>query len=151
MKKSDNRKNFTCLNCKQVVTIDSDIGTAHRNHCPFCLWSKHVDESKEGDRKSTCQSLMEPIGLTFKKEKPDKYHLEEKGELMLIHQCLGCGKISLNRLAADDEPQRLLELVNKSSTFNKKTKEKLKKSEIYWLSQDDEKEVRRQLFGNKIL
>lgn len=122
---------FKCLNCQCFVPTDKYIGTAHRNHCPFCLWSQHVDQSQEGDRKSSCQAGMEPIGLTFKKEKPDKYHPEEKGELMLVHRCTGCGKISLNRIAADDETGEILKLLEKSKGLN----------------EEDRQEVQIQLFG----
>lgn len=70
------------------------MGGRHRNHCPNCLYSKHVDGKMPGDRKSECHSLMEPIGLLTRRN----------GEQVLIHRCLGCGKIDPNRVAADDNP-----------------------------------------------
>jgi hypothetical protein len=50
---------------------------------------------------------MEPIGLTMKKGR-NKYRREQQGELMLIHQCIECGSLSINRIAADDDPSTIL-------------------------------------------
>jgi hypothetical protein len=50
---------------------------------------------------------MMPIGLTMKKGR-NKYRLENGGELMLIHQCIECGTLSINRIAADDDPSRMI-------------------------------------------
>lgn len=54
-----------------------------------------------GDRRSLCQGRMKPIGLTRK----------SKGELMVVHQCLKCGKLSPNRIAGDDNCDVLLSLL----------------------------------------
>jgi hypothetical protein len=50
---------------------------------------------------------MKPIGLTMKKSR-NKYRLESRGELMLIHQCSECRDLSINRVAADDDPDSIL-------------------------------------------
>ena len=76
------------------------MGGRHRNHCPLCLYSKHVDRSHPGDRRSDCRSLMEPIG-TF--HRPN-------GEQMVVHRCGGCGAERHNRIAADDNAVALLRL-----------------------------------------
>jgi hypothetical protein len=47
---------------------------------------------------------MKPIGLTLKRSR-NKYRLKSRGELMLIHACEGCGTISINRIAADDDAE----------------------------------------------
>lgn len=91
-------KGFICEHCRAPVSTNRFIGTSHRNHCPFCLWSKHVDEKISGDRKSRCHGMMKPIGLAFKKS----------GELMLVHLCQRCGKESRNRIAGDDDPKIIL-------------------------------------------
>ena len=88
------------------------LGTHHRNHCPFCLWSKHVDAQRLGDRNDSCQGMMKPAELAFKKEKIDKYGKERQGELVIIHQCLLCGKISRNRIAGDDSTEEITKLVD---------------------------------------
>lgn len=47
---------FTCKNCGRVV-VPEGAGSTHRNHCPNCLCSLHVDE-EPGDRASACGGLM---------------------------------------------------------------------------------------------
>jgi len=138
---------FICSHCGRKVFYDRRIGTEHRNHCPFCLWSQHEDLEIAGDRKSDCHGQMEPIGLTFKHEGKDKYGQEKQGELMLIHQCLKCGKISINRLAADDDNQAILKVFEKSQQMDLKRKQQLKAQGIELLEEKDKKEILTQLFG----
>ena len=66
-------------------------GSDHRNHCPNCLSSLHVDE-EPGDRASDCGGIMEPVAVWVRKG----------GEWAIIHRCKRCGKLSSNRVAADD-------------------------------------------------
>lgn len=140
-------KGFECAYCHQWVPFDKFIGTRFRNHCPFCLWSKHVDEKKSGNRQAFCHGLMKPIGLTFKKEGFDKYGKPRQGELMLIHQCQNCGQISINRLAADDESQMVLKIFEESKKLGREILEKIKKENIRLLAKEDEREILSQLFG----
>ena len=51
---------FACVHCGSAVPANTD--GHYRNHCPYCLWSLHVDELP-GDRASECRQPMEPIGL----------------------------------------------------------------------------------------
>ena len=90
---------FRCGHCGLDVSLDAP-GTAHRNHCPQCLWSKHLDDDTPGDRDADCGSSMEPIAITVRGD----------GEWVLIHKCLGCGELHLNRSAGDDSPLLLLRL-----------------------------------------
>ncbi len=92
---------FTCKNCGQTV-VPEGAGSDHRNHCPYCLTSVHLDE-EPGDRASDCHGKMEPIGVWVRKN----------GEWALIHRCTICGKLDSNRVAADDNPMRLLALATK--------------------------------------
>ena len=39
---------FPCENCGKMITPEG-AGTHHRNHCPYCLCSIHVD-NEPGDR-----------------------------------------------------------------------------------------------------
>lgn len=110
--------NFECLNCGKGISTDSLIGTLNRNHCPFCLYSKHVDQNIPGDRKSKCQAGMEPVGLTFKHEGFDKYGREKQGEIMLIHLCPKDQKISINRIAGDDDPEIILKIFQNSQNLD---------------------------------
>lgn len=83
---------FACEHCgKKVAPIV--YGGSYRNHCPFCLWSKHVDSDIPGDRANSCQGMMEPVGVTTK----------SGGEFTLIHKCIKCGFSRLNRIAGDDD------------------------------------------------
>jgi len=133
------KEGFRCNHCKQLVPITKFIGTEHRNHCPFCLWSGHVDLNKPGDRKAKCGAGMEPVGLTFKQEGLDKYGQPKKGEIMIIHRCAECGKISINRIAGDDNPEAILDVL--------KNPQKISQDDIKLLTEKDKKEILTQLFG----
>jgi len=146
---SKKKKGFLCSHCGRLVHLDTFIGTSFRNHCPFCLWSKHVDFRKSGDKQSQCQGEMEPIGLTFKHEGYDKYGKRRQGELMIIHRCLDCQKFSINRIAADDNSELILELFDKSCHIADKLRSELKSEGIDLLTPKDKKEVETQLFGKK--
>ena len=74
-------------------------GSDHRNHCPYCLSSVHVD-NEPGDRASACHGVMEPISVWVRKN----------GEWAVIHRCTVCGKMGSNRIAADDNPMKLMAL-----------------------------------------
>lgn len=140
---------FSCDHCGQWVPLSELMGTAHRNHCPFCLWSKHVDLEEPGDRKSECRAKMKPIGLTFKHEGVDKYGNLRQGELMLIHECTGCGKISINRIASDDKVETILEVFEQSQGLNSNKLKQLKQMNIDPVSEKDKAELYAQLFGKQ--
>jgi len=91
-------ESFTCRHCGWPV-VSGGAGSDHRNHCPNCLHSLHVDETP-GDRAAECHGVMEPIGVWVRKG----------GEWAIIHRCTVCGKLSSNRIAADDNPMRLMAL-----------------------------------------
>lgn len=106
----ENNGGFKCTSCKSWVSSSREAcGVNHRNHCPFCLVSLHVDQTRAGDRRSACRSRMVALGLTFKKVRK-RFPGEGQGELMIIHRCTDCGKIDINRIAADDNPEALYAL-----------------------------------------
>ena len=92
---------FTCKACGRPVTPNG-AGTAHRNHCPCCLASRHLDV-EPGDRAAECGGAMDPIAVWVRKN----------GEWALIHRCRICGALSSNRIAADDNPMKLMSLAMK--------------------------------------
>ena len=92
---------FTCRNCGWMVSPQG-AGTGHRNHCPNCLHSLHLD-IEPGDRDANCGSIMEPISVWVR----------NKGEWAIIHRCKRCGQISSNRIAADDNPVKLMSIAMK--------------------------------------
>lgn len=87
----EGRESFKCVHCRAFIgpTVS---GGKHRNHCPLCLHSRHVDGKRPGDRASDCGAKMAPAGRFTR----------PNGEPMLLHRCLGCGFARSNRLAADD-------------------------------------------------
>lgn len=88
MSREQENRGFTCEYCgKQVEPLSNG---SYRNHCPFCLYSKHVDIIP-GDRAQACDGLMEPIRIR---------HHSNKG-YQIIHKCLRCGEIKVNRVAQD--------------------------------------------------
>ena len=77
---------FVCGGCGyRVEPVDTG---SYRNHCPRCLYSRHVDV-RPGDRASACGGLMVPIGIR---------HAGKKG-WQLVHRCENCGATSANRVA----------------------------------------------------
>lgn len=97
-KRRSSNDTFKCKHCRRFIGPLLS-GGHHRNHCPFCLYSSHVDE-QSGDRLNTCGSSMEPIG-SFQRF---------KGEYVIVHRCLGCGFERFNRIAADDDFDLVLSL-----------------------------------------
>jgi hypothetical protein len=138
---------FQCRHCQSYVYTQPDYsGVQNRNHCPFCLRSRHVDHLQPGDRLSACKAVMQPIGLTVK-QSHNKYGEGRYGELMLIHQCNECGKISINRVAADDWRDSLMEIYYASSGLALPTQQMLEASGIRLLHAEDLKLVVNQLHG----
>nr|WP_281202156.1 RNHCP domain-containing protein [Nocardia jejuensis] len=90
---------FRCVGCRLDVPIHAP-GTAHRNHCPNCLVSLHVDRKIPGDRAATCRSRMEAVSISARAD----------GEWMVVHQCTACGELSVNRAAGDDNALALVRL-----------------------------------------
>lgn len=90
---------FVCLHCGRKV---SPLGYTSRNHCPFCLWSLHVDVFP-GDRNEACHGLLEPIAAA-----PDA----KKG-YVLCHRCVKCGAVRKNKAANDDSMDRIIFLTSK--------------------------------------
>lgn len=151
MQKISRRKfGFQCNHCKQWVVVNQTIGTQHRNHCPMCLWSLHVDLKKPGDRKSLCHGSMGPIGLVFKDEGTDKYGNKRQGEIMLVHHCMKCDEISVNRIAADDDAEKILEVFESTQTLESSLKESAKAKGLVLLKEKDTEEIERQMFGKTL-
>ena len=87
---------FVCENCGKKV---SKLGYSCRNHCPYCLYSKHVDVNP-GDRAETCHGLLEPIGVD----------LQNKKGYVIIYKCQKCGAIRKNVSARDDDMRKIIKL-----------------------------------------
>ncbi len=96
---------FVCKACGRTV-FPEGAGTRHRNHCPYCLSSKHLDV-EPGDRAADCGGTMEPIAVWVR----------NGGEWAIIHRCKICGALSPNRIAADDNPLKLMSVAMKPVAF----------------------------------
>lgn len=138
---------FECAHCGKRIELFGSIGTRNRNHCPYCLFSKHVDSALPGDRASGCQGFMSPIGLAFKKEREDKFGNARRGGIMIIHECGSCGAFSVNRIAGDDDPASIMEALRRSVALSGNRLESLRQAEVEPLSEKDRGEVMKQLFG----
>src|SRR5689334_19055720 len=139
---------FKCGNCNSLVSSMNMLsGVQNRNHCPYCLWSRHLDLNSAGDRLSACKAGMRPIGLTMKKSR-NKYQLSPRGELMLIHQCAECETVSINRIAADDDRETILAVFQSSLSLEHGIFDD--QHSIYLLGADDEAKVHTQLYGLKM-
>ena len=88
-KKNDD--SFICEHCGKEVL---PLGYSSRDHCPFCLWSKHLDVNP-GDRANECKGPMEPIRV-----EPDS----KKG-YVIIYRCKKCGELHRNRAANEAKVQ----------------------------------------------
>lgn len=106
-------KDFHCIRCGNPISVQQVVsGVNNRNHCPYCLWSRHMDLYIAGDRLSACKAPMRPVGLSMKPAH-NKY-AATGGELMLVHACVDCGRISINRIASDDDADHIFEVYSAS-------------------------------------
>ena len=139
-------ESFRCAHCGAlVIRAAFTSGVINRNHCPFCLWSRHVDWQRAGDRMSACKGKMRPVGLALKRER-NKY-AADSGELMVIHACQECGQVSVNRIAADDRAEELLAVFENTGLLTARVREALCAAQIEWLTQDKMGIVLRRLYG----
>jgi hypothetical protein len=106
-----------------------------------------MDWRVAGDRLSSCRAAMAPVGLTTKLSR-NKYARERDGELMLIHRCLGCGALVINRVAADDIADNLLALFEESCAAGPALRAELAAAGIDMLAASDRPLLRRRLFGS---
>ena len=93
-KKNDN--SFVCEHCGKEVL---PLGYSSLDHCPFCLWSKHLDINP-GDRASDCKAVMDAVTA-----EPDA----KKG-FIITHKCRKCGALKRNKAADDDDRAKLIKL-----------------------------------------
>lgn len=89
---------FVCENCGKKV---DRLNYSARDHCPFCLCSKHVDINP-GDRLNECKGLLKPVDI-------EKF----KDTYKIIYECNKCGKKHKNIMANDDNMDLIIELSKK--------------------------------------
>ena len=95
---------FICENCKRNV---NKLNYTSRDHCPYCLYSKHVDINP-GDRLNSCKGLLIPIGI-------EKF----KNAYKIIYKCKNCNQTHKNICATDDSFDEIINLsIEKGGNFN---------------------------------
>ena len=138
---------FKCAHCQAFVPSAHWIsGVNNRNHCPYCLWSCHLDLYTAGDRLSACKAPMAPVGLTLKRSK-NKYQPEARGELMLIHQCTWCKALSINRIAADDDAESVMAVFQDSLSSAEEMYARCQEHAVLMLQAEDREIVHARLYG----
>lgn len=89
-------EDFVCGHCGRDVK-----GNGYTNHCPDCLWSKHVDINP-GDRAATCGGLMAPISVE-----------QKGGDYIITHKCEVCAHTKPNKTTIDDDFSMIVELAKR--------------------------------------
>ena len=89
-------ESFHCAQCGAAVQ-----GDGYTNHCPHCLWSRHVD-IHPGDRAADCGGMMEPRSIEYR-----------GGQFTITHHCSACPHVRRNRAAPNDSREALFALVHK--------------------------------------
>ena len=91
-----NDSGFVCEHCGKTV---EPLGSTSRNHCPYCLWSLHLDVNP-GDRASECRGLLKPV----------KVEINPKRGFVVVHKCEKCGELRRNKAADDDDRNLIIAL-----------------------------------------
>ncbi len=89
-------EDFSCEQCGFFV-----VGDGYTNHCPRCLFAKHVDVNP-GDRLESCGGLMEPIAYE-----------QTAGQERITHCCVRCGVVRNNKVQKEDDFETLLSVAKK--------------------------------------
>ena len=93
-----NKEDFVCDHCGEKVA-----GNGYTNHCPKCLWSKHVDVNP-GDRAEGCLGIMKPEKIIAKK---DTY--------AITHVCQRCGFERNQTLSKDDDFDEVITIIKSAN------------------------------------
>ena len=88
-------ESFICEHCGKNV---SKLEYTARDHCPYCLYSKHVDINP-GDRANLCKGLLKPIDI-------EKF----KDTYKIIYKCEKCNELHKNIIAVDDDMNEIIRI-----------------------------------------
>lgn len=92
-------ESFICEHCGSKV---EKLGYTCRNHCPRCLYSKHVDINP-GDRAEKCHGILQPISV----------EINPKKGYVIVFRCKKCGMLKKNKAAVDDNMNLIIDLSSK--------------------------------------
>ena len=95
-------ESFICENCHKEV---EKLNYTARDHCPYCLYSKHVD-IMPGDRLNECKGLLKPIAI-------EKF----KDTYKIVYKCNKCNEIHKNIMATDDDMNLIIELTKETPKY----------------------------------
>ena len=84
-------EDFICAHCGAEV-----LGNGYTNHCPKCVYSKHVDNNP-GDRQSNCNGMMKPVSIE-----------QKNGKFIIAHKCEKCGKIIKQHASENDDMNTII-------------------------------------------
>lgn len=93
-------EDFVCDNCGFEAR-----GSGYTDHCPKCLYSKHVDINP-GDRKSECNGMMQPTSASH-----------DRDGFIIRYQCMKCGMKKSMKAASDDNKEMLNQLFTRGAAF----------------------------------
>jgi len=97
-----NDESFICENCNRKV---EPLKYSSRDHCNYCLYSKHVDINP-GDRLNTCKGMLMPIGI-------EKF----KDTYKIVYRCNKCNIVHKNIMANDDDMDKIIEISKAPSNY----------------------------------
>jgi DNA-directed RNA polymerase subunit RPC12/RpoP len=100
MSKKNENSAFICTKCKKEVVPLSN--GSYRNHCPHCLYSLHVDNAI-GDRQNNCMGLMKPVSVIYNSKKG----------YQIVHKCLKCSFVRVNKIAENTQMPDNFEIILK--------------------------------------
>jgi hypothetical protein len=86
-------EDFICGNCGKEVK-----GNGYTNHCPECLWSRHVDKNP-GDRAETCGGLMRPVEV-----------IKDGKGYVILHRCVKCAFERKNKVGEGDNFEMVIKI-----------------------------------------
>lgn len=91
-----NDSGFKCVHCGREV---SPLGYTSRDHCPYCIYSIHIDNIP-GDRDNKCLGKLEPVSV----------EPSAKKGYIITYKCQKCGEVKRNKSAEDDNFEELLNI-----------------------------------------
>ena len=93
---SRKREDFLCDFCNARIT-----GNGYTDHCPNCLWGRHVDVNP-GDRAASCMGPLEPVRTEH-----------DRNGFVITYRCKRCRSEKKMRAAQDDNEVKLAMLLNR--------------------------------------
>lgn len=95
-------ESFICDFCGKNV---AKLNYTARDHCPYCLMSKHVDINP-GDRMEDCHGMLKPIAVE-----------NHKKGYKIIYRCERCRQIRKNIMATDDNIDLVIDIMVSANKY----------------------------------